>query len=85
MELGVGCHKIGLQDAPSAGFVFRSSHDGVRVLFYTVLRHLFNKPFNWVGHGWVPMTTEIAAVWPQVVSKLVKGQMRVYADATWGW
>jgi len=38
-----------------------------------------------VGHGWVPMTTEIAAVWPQVVPKLVKGQMRVYADATWGW
>ena len=37
------------------------------------------------NHGWVPMTTEIAAVWPQVVSKLVKGEMRVYADATWGW
>jgi hypothetical protein len=31
------------------------------------------------------MTTEIAAVWPQVVSKLVKGEMRIYADATWGW
>ena len=42
-------------------------------------------PKRMVGHGWVPMTTEIAAVWPQVVSKLVKGQMRVYADATWGW
>jgi hypothetical protein len=37
------------------------------------------------NHGWVPMTTEIAAVWPQVVSKLVKGEMRIYADATWGW
>ena len=42
-------------------------------------------PKRMVGHGWVPMTTEIAAVWPQVVPKLVKGQMRVYADATWGW
>ena len=42
-------------------------------------------PKRMVCHGWVPMTTEIAAVWPQVVSKLVKGQMRVYADATWGW
>ena len=46
MELGVGCHRISLQDSPSAGFVFRSSHDGVRVLSYTVLLHLFNKPFN---------------------------------------
>ena len=42
-------------------------------------------PKRMVGHGWVPMTTEIAAVWPQVVPKLVKGQMHVYADATWGW
>jgi hypothetical protein len=33
MELGVGCHKISLQDDPGAGFVFRSGHYGVRVLF----------------------------------------------------
>ena len=42
-------------------------------------------PERMVGHGWVPMTTEIRAVWSQVVPKLVKGEMRVYADATWGW
>jgi hypothetical protein len=42
-------------------------------------------PKRMVGHGWVPMTTEIRAVWSQVVPKLVKGEMRVYADATWGW
>ena len=42
-------------------------------------------PKRIVGHGWVPMMTEIAAVCPQVVLKLVKGQIRVYADATWGW
>jgi len=42
-------------------------------------------PKRMVGHGWVPMTTEIRAVWSQVVPKLVKGEMREYADATWGW
>ena len=42
-------------------------------------------PKRMVGQGWVPMTTEIRAVWPEVVPKLVKGEMRVYADATWGW
>jgi hypothetical protein len=35
-------------------------------------------PERMVGHGWVPMTTEIRAVWPQVVPKLVKGEIRVY-------
>jgi hypothetical protein len=42
-------------------------------------------PKRMLGQGWVPTTEEIHALWPQVVPKLVKGELRVYEDATWGW
>lgn len=42
-------------------------------------------PRRFVGIGWVPYTDAMAQVWPAAQPRRVHGEMRVWAQATWGW
>ena len=38
-----------------------------------------------VGKGWVPYTDAIAQVWPHARPRVIEGEVRVWAQACWGW